>query len=90
MTSDEVVAARERNRELQATHRAALTPDEAAAKNPEMRAEWGIILGYGDERGIRRAYIPTRRSVYSRRYFQPKHSKQQRLLRLVDGAMAGE
>lgn len=42
--------------------------------SPEMRAEWGIFLGYGDGAGSLRAYIPTRRSVYSRRYFQPMPS----------------
>lgn len=39
--------------------------------SPDMRAEWGIFLGYGDGPGSLRAYIPMRNGVYSRRYFVP-------------------
>eukprot|EP01033_Poteriospumella_lacustris_P017855 gene17856-12799_t len=39
--------------------------------SPDMRAEWGIFLGYGDGPGSLRAYVPNRRCVYSRRFFVP-------------------
>ena len=41
--------------------------------NSEIRNEWGIFIGYvyGDSSNYLRAYLPTRKIVYSRRTFKP-------------------
>jgi len=39
--------------------------------SPDIRSEWGLFLGYGDSSNYLRAYIPTRKLVYSRRTFKP-------------------
>jgi hypothetical protein len=38
---------------------------------PDARSEWGIFLGYGTSSNYLRAYIPTKKLVYSRRTFKP-------------------
>jgi hypothetical protein len=37
----------------------------------DQRAEWGLFLGYGSTRRYFRAYIPTKRLIYSKRRFVP-------------------
>jgi len=39
--------------------------------SPDIRSEWGLFLGYGHSSNYLRAYIPTRKLVYSRRTFKP-------------------
>eukprot|EP00981_Chlorochromonas_danica_P008701 scaffold2284_cov212-Ochromonas_danica.AAC.1 len=39
--------------------------------SPDLRGEWGILLGQGDSPNYLRAYIPMRDGVYSKRKFIP-------------------